>query len=322
MSVLDKVRRWIDGESAETLLEEAARDAQIKPRSAAEGFIIEIARKVEDVMQREMVPLPQGTTLIPTEYIVFLSEEDDKDWQGVKRRGLEQGLYHILAEQAREIIGKKKLNIQSFAIEFRVDGTMEKGEVFVQHGWEEGNTPGSNTTVLPRQNPGLNKPRPTVGQGIPVPPAPNFTEGQPHLANQPQISRSTETNAAEEMTRVASRNTALYHLEIWKNNVRQNTMPIYKNEIVIGRGSKSKPVDITLAGDPEISRRHIVLIRDNLGNFSFTNEGRNPAVLDNTDIPIGRRISLEPGQTVIVCSYAVRIRPGLELGGFVPSGFP
>ena len=84
MSVLDKVRRWIDGESAEMVLENAARDAQVKPRSVAEEFIVKLARSVEEVMQREMVPLPQGTTLIPTEYIIFLSEPDDKEWQGVK----------------------------------------------------------------------------------------------------------------------------------------------------------------------------------------------------------------------------------------------
>ncbi len=90
MSVLDKVRRWIDGESAEMVLEEAARNAQVKPRSRAEDFIVKIARGVEEVMQNEIVPLPQGTTIIPTEYIIFLSEEDDKEWQGAKRRGLEQ----------------------------------------------------------------------------------------------------------------------------------------------------------------------------------------------------------------------------------------
>ena len=99
---------------AELVLEEAARDAQIKPRSKAEEFIVKIARAVEEVMQNEMVPLPQGTTIIPTEYIIFLSEEDDKDWQGAKRRGLEQGLYHILAERAKEIAGKKKLETKSF----------------------------------------------------------------------------------------------------------------------------------------------------------------------------------------------------------------
>ena len=97
MSILDKVRKWIDGDNAEFALEEAARDAQIKPRSKAEEFIVQIAREVESVMQSEMVPLPQGTMIIPGEYIIFLNDEDDKEWKGVKRKGLEQGLYHILA---------------------------------------------------------------------------------------------------------------------------------------------------------------------------------------------------------------------------------
>ena len=108
MSILDKVRRWIDGETAELVLEQAARDAQIKPRSKGEEFIVKIARAVEAVMQAEMVPLPQGTTIIPSEYTIFLSSEDDKEWQGAKRKGLEQGLYHILAERAKEIAGRKK----------------------------------------------------------------------------------------------------------------------------------------------------------------------------------------------------------------------
>lgn len=116
LSVLDKVRKWIDGDSAELVLEQAARDAQIKPRSRAEEFIVTIAREVESVMQSEIVPLPQGTVIIPTEYVVFLSKEDDAEWRGIKRRGLEQGLYHILAERAREIAGKRKLETRSFAI--------------------------------------------------------------------------------------------------------------------------------------------------------------------------------------------------------------
>jgi len=109
LGVLEKVRRWIDGETAELVLEEAARNAQVKPRSVAEEFIVKIARAVEEVMQREMVPLPQGTTIIPTEYAIFLSDADDKEWQGIKRKGLEQGLYHILAERAKEIAGKKQV---------------------------------------------------------------------------------------------------------------------------------------------------------------------------------------------------------------------
>ncbi len=125
---MEKVRKWIDGESAELVLEQAARDAQVKPRSIAEEFIVKIARAVEQVMQNEMVPLPQGTTIIPSEYIIFLSNEDDKEWQGAKRRGLEQGLYHILAERAKEIAGKKKLETKSFVVELRVDGTWKRAK--------------------------------------------------------------------------------------------------------------------------------------------------------------------------------------------------
>ena len=68
---------------------------------------------------------------------------------------------------------------------------------------------------------------------------------------------------AEVMTNVRTRAAAeLYKLEIWMNGVRQNVVPIYNMEISVGRGSRSKPVDITLSGDPEISRRHLTLGTD------------------------------------------------------------
>src|SRR6476661_2612013 len=150
LSVLDKVRKWIDGESAEFVLEQAARDAQVKPRSQAEEFIVKIARRIEEVMQQEMVPLPTETTIIPSEYVIFLSDADDKEWQGSKRKGLEQGLYHILAERAKEIAGKKKLETKSFVLELRVDGTLDRGEVRVQHSWEDSNNNKTGVLVRPK----------------------------------------------------------------------------------------------------------------------------------------------------------------------------
>ena len=224
MSVLEKVRRWIDGETAELVLEKAARDAQVKPRSSAEEFIVKIAHAVEAVMEREMVPLPQGTTIIPTEYIIFLSEPDDKDWQGAKRRGLEQGLYHVLAERAKEIAGRKKLETKSFAVELRVDGTLDGGEVRVQHGWEEASS--GNTSVLARPKPKSPVPKPRV---IPPPPVaqpippPNFTAHQPGgtLRND-QISPVRGIDQPEELTAVSPRQTTLYFLEVWRGGVRQS----------------------------------------------------------------------------------------------------
>ncbi len=326
MSVLDKVRKWIDGESAEAVLEEAARDAQVKPRSKAEEFIVKIAREVESVMQAELVPLPQGTTIIPSEYTIFLSSDDDKEWQGVKRRGLEQGLYHILAERAKEIAGKKKLETRSFVIELRVDGTLEKGDVRVQHSWED--STGSKTGVLPRMKPAAPQPEPPPASATAAPTSPNF---KPRLPNSPDYVPPTrpvvphtlpQVNAeqavpstdpaigeGEEMTNVRPRVNELYRLEIWLNGVRQNVVPIYQNEIVVGRGSKSRPVDIALAGDPEISRRHLTIGTDGNGKFWVVNEGRNASAINNFELPVGQRVPLAPGVSLAVCSYILRIQP-------------
>lgn len=316
MSILDKVRRWIDGETAELVLEQAARDAQVKPRSKGEEFIVKIARAVEAVMQTEMVPLPQGTTIIPTEYIIFLSAEDDKDWQGIKRRGLEQGLYHILAERAREIAGKKKLETRSFVIELRIDGTLERGDIRVQHSWEDSN---QKTGVLarPKDLPDLPEPKAAhapVPRSAAVPTSPNIAV--PVSSLPPTVAQANIPQAVpippedgEEMTSVAARHAELYKLEVWRGGVRQNVIPIYQKEVVVGRGSKSKPVDIPLVGDVEISRRHLTLITDAAGNFWAVNEGKNPASINNYELPAGQRIALTIGVPLNICSYMLRIQP-------------
>src|SRR5438128_452570 len=118
-------------------------------------------------MQTEMVPLPQGTTIIPSEYTIFLSADDDKEWQGVKRKGLEQGLYHILAERAKEIAGKKKLETRSFVIELRIDGTLEKGDIRVQHSWEDSSGNKTGVLVRPKSLPSIPSEQKTVARTDP-----------------------------------------------------------------------------------------------------------------------------------------------------------
>lgn len=314
MSVLDKVRRWIDGDTAELVLEQAARDAQVKPRSKAEEFIVKIAKAVEAVMQAEMVPLPQGTAIIPSEYTIFLSGEDDKEWQGVKRKGLEQGLYHILAERAKEIAGKKKLETRSFVIELRIDATLEKGDLRVQHSWEDSNANKTGVLTRPKSLPEIAPPAMPTPPTSPVVQVPTAKQTplrpvvtQPNVNIQQAVPIPPEEG--EEMTHVASRATELYRLEVWRGGVRQNVVPIFQKEIVIGRGSRSKPVDIPLAGDVEISRRHLTLVTDGAGNFWAVNEGRNPAAVNNYELPAGRRFALAPGAALNICSYMLRIQP-------------
>ncbi len=339
MSVLDKVRKWIDGDSSESVLEDAARDAQVKPRSHAEEFIVKIARLVEEVMQREIVPLPQGTMIIPSEYIIFLSDEDDKDWQGAKRRGLEQGLYHILAERAKEISGKRKLETKSFSVELRVDGTLEKGDVRVQHSWDDNSSNKTGILARPKgldEKPQVQQPpiqqQPQVQQSPPQyqqPPMQNQVIAQPNFVQNTPLQQQAEIVPPtvigyvptppipmqnvdeEEATRVQKRGGTgeMYRLEIWRGGVRQNVVPVFQTEVSIGRGSRSKPVDIPLVGDPEISRRHLTVSTDSNGNYWVTNEGRNAAMVNNYELPGGQKIAVAVGVPIVICSYLLRIQP-------------
>src|SRR5881296_2309559 len=166
MGLIDSIRRWIDGETADDVLEEV--DEQAHPRRAAEEFLVRVAREVEAVMQREMFTPPGGPTYIPREYIVYLSNDDDKEWQGDKRRGLEQGLFHVLSERARELAGSVQLQTKSFAIELRVDGTLNKNEFRVQPVWDETEAGHTMVTVRPA----------TTATGASIAPAAAETEAE------------------------------------------------------------------------------------------------------------------------------------------------
>ena len=66
--------------------------------------------------------------------------------------------------------------------------------------------------------------------------------------------------------------------------MREAVVPILKNEITIGRGSRSVSVDLPIKGDPEVSRVHAVLSRDNEGRFWVVAKGRNPTLVNGREL--------------------------------------
>ncbi|HEV8589126.1 MAG TPA: FHA domain-containing protein [Pyrinomonadaceae bacterium] len=289
MSLIESIRRWIDGETTDDILEEV--DEQAQPRRAAEEFLVKIAREVEAVMQREMFTPPGGPTYIPREYIVYLSNDDDRDWQGDKRRGLEQGLFHVLSERARELAGSHQLQTKSFAIELRVDGTLNKNEFRVQPVWDETEAGHTMVTVRPASL--------TTSTGTAPAAAAPESDGDESAA---------ETEGAD-ITVVRPRVVELYSIELWREGVRQSVVPITKPEITIGRGSKSVEVDLPLKGDPEISRVHATLTFDDQGRYWLTPKGRNPTLISGREIPREQRTVVQPDEKIAICSYTLRIQP-------------
>jgi hypothetical protein len=237
-------------------------------------------------MQREMFTPPGGPTYIPREYIVYLSTDDDKDWQGDKRRGLEQGLFHVLSERARELSGTTQLAAKSFAVELRVDGTLNKGEFRVQAVWDE--TESGHTMVTPRVDPSRT--------------APAFNPGDTVVEHASESSES-------EQTVVRPKAQPLYAVEIWRNGVREEVVPITKREITIGRGSRSIAVDLPIKGDPEVSRVHAALSRDNQGRYWLVAKGRNPTFVSGKELPREEPTEVAPDQKIEICNFVLRIQP-------------
>jgi len=290
VGLIESIRRWIDGEGAEDPLMIA--DEQSKPRRVWEEFLVKVAREVEAVMQREMFTPPGGPTYIPREYIVYLSNDDDKDWQGDKRRGLEQGLFHVLSERAREMAGQTQLATKSFAVELRVDGTLNRGEFRVQPVWDE--TEAGHTMVTAR---------PSVDNQMMKTSLPGMTPEQ--------VNAALESNEPPEgeQTIVRPRIEELFSIEVWREGVRQAVLPITKAEITIGRGSRSVSVDLPLKGDPEISRVHAVLARDESGQYWITPKGRNPTIVAGREVTREERSPVAPDEKIEICSYSLRIPP-------------
>ncbi|HEV7906162.1 MAG TPA: FHA domain-containing protein [Pyrinomonadaceae bacterium] len=283
MSILESIRKWIDGEGEEDPL--ASVDEQAKPRRVWEEFLVKVAREIEIVMQREMFTPPGGQTYIPPEYIVYLSGEDDKDWQGEKRRGLEQGLFYVLSERARELSGSTQLATKSFAVELRVDGTLEKGQFRVQPVWDA--TESGHTMVTAR-------PEAAEIGATTTPDAALQGEGEPNEG---------------EVTRVSARVVELFAVELWRGGVRQQVVPVTKPEITIGRGSKSVAVDLPIKGDPEVSRVHATLSRDPEGKYWLTAKGRNATLISGTEAPRDESVPVAPDDKIEICSYTLRIQP-------------
>ena len=285
MGLLESIRKWIDGDTNADILE--AADEHARPRRIWEEFLVKIAREVEAAMQREMFTPPGGPTYIPREYIVYLSSEDDKDWQGDKRRGLEQGLFHVLSERARELSGTTQLATKSFAVELRVDGTLKKGEFRVQPVWDE--TDSGHTMVTARQSSGPGRPTSAL--------------------NLDDTIRETADMVSNEQTVVRPRIAELYSMEVWREGVREAVVPISKNEITIGRGSRSVTVDLPLKGDPEVSRVHAILTRENDGGYWLVSKGRNPTLVDGRELPREERTKILPDQKIAICNFVLRIQP-------------
>jgi hypothetical protein len=317
----EKLRKWIDGE------EEIDEQGQVKPRSKWDDFLVAIAREVETVMQREMFTPPGGPTYVPREYLVFLNPEDDGEWQGEKREGLQRGLHYVLSERAKALSGENDFQTKTLAIELKVDAGLERNRFRVQPVWDAET---EKTFVEPRKSKklakqdatpvsdGLNQEKEKPGPGGTLKVENRDTNKTADLDEEATLVKPRKAESDEEATIVKPRNPARpsFSLFVRRNVEGEETptkaeRPFYKDEITIGRGSSKSnlEVDLKLEGDMEISRTHARLKKTGEGAFTVTCSGANPVVLDGgREIASGESANLKIGDRIVICSYELMIQ--------------
>jgi hypothetical protein len=177
--------------------------------------------------------------------------------------------------------------VKSFAVELRVDGTLQKGEFRVQPLWDEAES--GHTMVTARAQPSGSD----ASAGV----------------NINDTIRETLETAESEQTVVRAKPKELYSVEVWRNGVREAVVPVVKSEITIGRGSRSVTVDLPIKGDPEVSRVHAELSRDNTGRYWVVPKGRNATLLNGRELPREEPTEVFPDQKISICTFILRIQP-------------
>ena len=64
-----------------------------------------------------------------------------------------------------------------------------------------------------------------------------------------------------------------------------------------------------MRGDPEISRVHATLTRENDGRYYLLAKGRNPTIVAGRELPREERTEVMPDQKIAICNFVLRIQP-------------
>ena len=123
------------------------------------------------------------------------------------------------------------------------------------------------------------------------------------------IRETVEESSESEQTVVRPKVSTLYSVEVWRDGVREAVVPVTKSEITIGRGSRTVSVDLPIKGDPEVSRVHALLSRDNEGRYWLVAKGRNPTLVGGRELSREQVTEIAPDQKISICNFVLRIQP-------------
>jgi hypothetical protein len=240
------------------------------------------AEKIKCKLEEEMIKQKfcfQNKIHLPTQYVIQLSSEDNKEFCGYKREILIQGLNSFVGNWFRLLSVDALTN--NF-IQLKMSKELKKGEIAVTHQWEKVYTPEINFNQIPQNTNTSNFSEETII-------APAFWE-----------------NDNDFETAIRKSFNKLFSLQIWRGGNYQNNLPVFQNEITLGRSVNQH---ISLQDDLEISRNHAVLKYQTENTFNLLSTGRNPILVGENALTLfaGQSANCGFGEMFQIGSYCFRL---------------
>ena len=91
--------------------------------------------------------------------------------------------------------------------------------------------------------------------------------------------------------------------------VRGHGIKRNRSETILAPSGFAHRVDLPIKGDPEVSRVHAVLSRDNEGRYWLVAKGRNPTIVNGKELIREEATEVGPDQKIAICNFTIRIQP-------------
>ncbi len=271
-NLLDGIRRWIDNEPEDAIAQNIQKAHDNK--SESELFLQKLLNEVEAVLKSEIVRVPNtNKAYAPEKFVVFLSEEADKNLRRDKREFFENGLSVMIYERAKELAGKLQLTAKKMTVEIAINPTLEN-EIEVR-------AVSKNEFETVKETMPFEVPK-SVGETV------------------------DDFGTVED---VGAQLGILYRAEIWQNARKLNEYPIIQRKNTIGRDDGQKAANLRLPSDNrKISRFHAEVDLEENGEVWVTALHKNPTIVSGQVIRSGERAKLGADGEIMIYDFTVKLK--------------
>lgn len=279
----NNLRKLIDDDDRNAGLEKVYKSSK---KNEVEEFLAQVARTVANLMQMKKFVIPNGEIYLPDRYIVYLSTEIDREFQGRKRELFIKGLQYLSEEAAIELVGKTAAEEISVKVELRTDGTLEADSQGYRVEIVDSKT--GETEIFESHS--------------------NIDEDEEKIVQieNDRLFSDNDATVVEEYATFVEPST-LYYVDVSYNHKFEKRITVDKREIKIGRPSRGASPEIELSND-KISRHHASLIFDEAGNVWLIHKGQNPTKVNGIKCNFEEKRLVKPEQQIEIEGYFLILR--------------